>query len=330
MFERYSRQIATGKITINDQKILAKKRIAVIGVGAIGSLLCGLLVRAGVKNITLIDRDFVEISNLARQSYFEKDVGMAKADALKKQLVDIDSSAKITSIVADIDKDMIGILKSFDLILDGTDNMETRCLINDFCMKNNIPWIYSAAIGTTYTTMNIIPKKTACFECIFEKEIMPGTLDTCETAGILNSTNTQLAAHVVVEAIKILTGKTPSLGLYYFDVWNHERTYANVKMRSYCNACNGKYLHFEGKKTDVVALCGNDSYQIKPAKLVKLDLSVFFKKLKKTMDVELRGNVLHVVDGDVKIALFADGRAIVKNVKTVGQSKAVYSKIVSV
>ena len=221
-------------------------------------------------------------------------------------------------------------MKTADLVLDGCDNMETRFLLNDYCMKNNIPWIYSAAIGTTYTTMNVLPGKTACFSCVFDKEIMPGVLDTCETAGILNSTNAQLTAHVAVEVIKILLDKKPSLGLYYFDVWNHESSSAKVKKRSNCNACNGKYLHLMCKKTDVVSLCGSNSYQIKPAKLVKINICALAKKLKKTFDVELRGNVLHIVDGDVKIALFTDGRAIIKNAKTVGRAKAVYSKIVSV
>lgn len=330
MLERYSRQTATGKITSEEQQMFSKKKIAIIGLGAIGSPLAVLLIRLGVKNITIVDRDFVELLNLQRQSYTEKDIGKPKAEALKKHLRDIDSSAKITALVNDIDKETIKMLKNHDLVLDGTDNMETRFLLNDFCMKNRIPWIYAAAIGITATTMNIIPEKTACFECVFEKEMLLGTLDTCETAGILNSTNTHLAAHVVVEAIKILLGKKISEGLYYYDSWTHETTRAKVRKRRNCNACNGKYLHLQEKKTETISLCGSNSYHIKPAKPVKIDLEALADKLKKTLVVETKGSIIHIILENTKISLFADGRAIIKNAKSPQQAKAVYARIVGI
>ncbi|MCK5474146.1 MAG: ThiF family adenylyltransferase [Candidatus Aenigmarchaeota archaeon] len=330
MFERYSRQIATGKISLKEQNAFAKEKIAIIGLGAIGSPLAVLLLRLGAKNIIIIDRDFVELSNLQRQSYVEEDIGNPKAEALKKHLLEIDSSAKIIAVVADIDKETIKILKNQDLVLDGTDNMETRFFVNDFCMKNRIPWIYAAAIGTTVTTMNIVPGKTACFECVFEKELTPGILDTCETAGILNSTNTHLAAYVAVEAIKILLGKKISECLYYHDSWTHKTTAAEVKKRKNCNACNGKYLHLQEKKTESVALCGSNSYHIKPAKIVNIDLEALAGKLKKTLVVETKGSIIHITLENTKISLFADGRAIIKNAKSPQQAKAAYARIIGI
>ncbi|MCK4967583.1 MAG: HesA/MoeB/ThiF family protein, partial [Candidatus Aenigmarchaeota archaeon] len=214
MNDRYSRQIATGKITLSDQKILIKKRVAIVGAGAIGSNMAVFLLRAGILNLTIIDRDFVEVSNLHRQYYTKKDVGKTKTDALKTHLKEIDGSSKITAYAKDMDVDTIELLENHDLVIDATDNMETRFLLNDFCMKNKIPWIYLAAIGTTATAMNILPEKTACFECVFGKETPAGALDTCETAGILNSTILQITAHASVETIKMFMGKTPALGIY--------------------------------------------------------------------------------------------------------------------
>ena len=181
--DRFSRQIATGLISREEQKALAKKTVAIVGLGGLGSVSAELILRSGVRNLILIDRDVVEQSNLSRQLYFEEDTGLAKAEALKTKLLKIDSKAKISVHVLDFNAANANVLKKADIILDGTDNMDARFRINDFALENKIPWVYAAATGSVGATMNVIPEGP-CFSCVFGN----GTnSEVREVLGIINS-----------------------------------------------------------------------------------------------------------------------------------------------
>lgn len=323
--ERYSRQIATGLIKPHEQEFLAKKSAAIVGLGAIGSVSAELILRSGIKNLTLIDRDFVEESNLQRQRYSEKDIGLLKTEALAAKLLEIDSVAKISAHAIDLDASNVDVLKGADIILDGTDNLNTRFLINDFAKKEKIPWIYAAAIGTLGATMNILPGG-ACFSCVFGKNLNPAEIETCETRGIINPASTAIAALQVAEALKILTGKKDvSHDLVYFDVWSGDIKRIRVEQNPACDACAGKYDYLKEKATETIAICGKGAYQIKPKKKIALDLEKFGKRFK---NAKLLPGIIHLKSGNAELSLFPDGRAIIRGAKTKGEAHAIYNRMV--
>ncbi len=329
LFERYSRQIATGLVSIDEQKALAKKTAAIVGLGALGSVSAELILRSGVRNLILVDRDFVEESNLQRQQYIEEDIGFPKAEVLKAKLLKIDSKAKISAHAIDLDASNISVLKTADIILDGTDNMNTRFLINDFAKKNKIPWIYTAAIGTLGATMNILSSSGGpCFSCVFGKNTNPAELETCETRGIINSASTAIASLQAVEALKILLRKKGvNKDLVYLEVWSTELKKIKVNKNHSCDTCNGKYPYLLEKPTDTLLICGKDSYQIKPKKKISLELEKFEKRFK-DMGASLLPGVLHVSVSGAKVSLFPDGRAIIRGAKTKGHARAIYARVV--
>ena len=255
-FDRFSRQIATDLVSPDEQKALAKKTAAIVGLGGLGSVSAELVLRSGVRNLILVDRDFVEESNLSRQLYFEKDIGISKAEVLKAKLLKVDSKAKIYSHAIGLDTSNISVLKTADIILDGTDNMDARFLINDFAMKNKIPWIYAAATGTVGATMNIT-SQGLCFSCVFGKSTSPAEPEACGTIGIINSATAAIASLQAVEALKILLGKKGvNRDLVYFDVWSGELKRIKVSKSPSCVTCRGEYLYLNTKPADTVAICG--------------------------------------------------------------------------
>src|SRR5438309_1300130 len=228
MKDRYSRQILFRGIGAEGQRKLAAARLAIVGCGATGSALAGLLARSGVGTLCIIDRDYVEPSNLQRQNLFdEKDAAesLPKAIAAAAKIASFNSGVIVEPHVADLrPENADAMLSGVDLLLDGTDNFETRYLINDFSVKSSLPWIYTAAVASYATTMNVIPGETACLSCIFP-EPPTGAVDTCDTAGILNSAVNFAASVAATEAMKLLTGATPSLRrtLLSYDLWLNQR-----------------------------------------------------------------------------------------------------------
>ncbi len=328
--QRYSRQTLFKGLSKNDQKTLYKSRVAIVGIGATGTVTAELLTRAGLGTITLADRDYIEKSNLQRQTLFnEKDVGKAKADVAKERLKKINSDIKIISVICDINAANIQkIVDGKDLIIDCTDNMETRFLINDCAMKHSIPWIYTAAIGSKGATMSLLPEDSPCFRCVF-KDIPKGVLETCETSGILNSASTAIASFAAAEAIKILTGKKNSKTLTYIDVWNQRMDRIDVKKREDCPSCRGEYEFLERKKeTQIITVCGKNAYQIVPAKEKTLDLVKMFPKFRNAGTASIFGPVLHFRKDGIDLSIFKDGRAIIKNVKSKEEAKSIYSRYV--
>ena len=267
--ERYSRQVLFPGIGREGQRKLSTARIALVGCGATGSALASLLARAGVGTIRIIDRDYVEPSNLQRQSLFdEADAAQSlpKAIAAARQISAFNSQIVIEPVVADlVPANIESLLDGMQLILDGTDNFETRYLLNDFAVKTSTPWIYTAAVGSYGITLNVLPGKTACLACLFP-DPPRGAFETCETAGILNSAVNLAASISATEAIKLLVGADQQLRrtLLSFDLWRNERAeVAAGSPRPGCRACGERdFIHLAGEGRPHITLCGRNSVQI--------------------------------------------------------------------
>src|SRR5947207_7186746 len=251
--QRYSRQLLFSGIGAKGQRRLAIARVAIVGCGATGSAVASLLARAGVGTIRIIDRDFVEPSNLQRQSLFDESdsaESLPKAIAAARKIAGFNSQIVVDSHVADLTPSNIAaLLEDMQLILDGTDNFETRYLINDFAVQQSLPWVYTAAVGSYGVTMNIIPGKTACLACIFP-EPPRGMLETCETAGVLNTAVNWAASVTATEAVKLLVGAEKQLRgtLLSFDLWSNQHgEITAAHPRAGCRACGERnFLHLAG------------------------------------------------------------------------------------
>src|SRR3990167_449994 len=225
---RYHRQYLFQKIGEEGQRKLSASRIAIIGCGALGTVLINTLARAGVGFIRVVDRDFIELNNLQRQVLFDEDdikENLPKAIAAERKVKRINSTIKFEAVVSDVNFTNIErLIQDVDLVLDGTDNFETRFLMNDACVKLGKPWIYSAAIGSQGLTMVILPGETACLRCVFESAPPPELTPTCDTAGIVATASTVIASLAATEAIKFLSGNAADLNatLYSYDVWTRE------------------------------------------------------------------------------------------------------------
>ncbi|MAG52706.1 MAG: hypothetical protein CMH62_01970 [Nanoarchaeota archaeon] len=317
---RYSRQIIFEKIGAQGQKLLEKSKVTVIGLGAIGTRTAELLARAGVGNLILIDRDVVETSNLQRQTLFtEEDVNKSKAFASLDHLKKINSQIKIKAIFKDINHKNIESNVKGDLIVDCTDNMETRFLINEFSIEKNIPWIFSSIIGSSGMVFNIIPKKTPCFNCIFSAP--EEVLGTCDTEGIINTTASLVSSMQVTEAFKILTKQPIIKELIYFDLWKNKIEKTKIKKLQNCQACNREFNYLNGKNSsEIIKICGNNSYQLKGR---KLKLKEVARKLKKLDKVLLNEHCLIFKE----LTMFPDGRTLVKT-SSPEKAKSIYTKYI--
>lgn len=317
---KYSRQTIIPEIGASGQKKLSRKTVAIVGIGALGTVAAELLVRAGIGNLILIDRDVVEISNLQRQFLFtEKYLHKSKAQTAKLKLEEINSDCKIKAYPVQLNAENIFLLKSANLLLDCTDNLKTRFLLNDFCRKEKIPWIYSAAIKTSGYVMPIFPGGP-CLKC-FLKE---ASLDTCETVGVLNTITASIAALQVNLALKILTDNNfnnkVNSKLYYYNIWAPSLKIIKVKKNKNCPACNGNYGHLTNKQDRVIKFCSAGKYQIMGN---KKDFTKI-KKLWGMLDTVLDdGIALHFKN----IMLFKDGRTLIK-AKSEQEAQAIYSKYI--
>src|SRR5208282_3788003 len=252
--DRYSRQALFKEIGVPGQKKLSQSRVVIVGCGATGSVLASLLARAGIGTLRILDRDYVEPSNLQRQLLFDEDnarQSMPKAIAAARQISRFNSQIAVDPQVADLTPQNVdSLLGEVDLILDGTDNFETRYLINDYAVKNSVPWVYAAAVGSYAVTMNILPGETACLACVFP-ESPRGTLETCETAGILSSAVGLVASLAATEALKLLVGARSKLRrtLLSWDVWSNEQAQVQANSpRAGCRVCGAReFVHLAGE-----------------------------------------------------------------------------------
>lgn len=343
-FERYSRQMRVPGIGKAGQERIMNSRVTLCGVGALGTVLANNLVRAGVGHIRVIDRDFVEPSNLQRQVLFdEADVtnNMPKAEAAVIKMRQINSGVKLEAIVADINRTNIEeFCKDSDLILDGTDNFEVRYTINDVAVKLGKPWVYGGAVGTEGMTMTIIPGDTPCLRCVFEASPGPGEVGTCETAGVLGPAVGVIANMQSAEALKILAGKKETINreLVMLNLW--ENTYKRVKIaplmgrKGKCPCCALKQFDWldGGQGTQTTSLCGRNAVQVTQRAGTKIDFTQLSSQLKSSGTVTSNRFLLkfQVADGgdDYEFTVFPDGRAIIKGTDSGERARTLYAKYI--
>jgi molybdopterin/thiamine biosynthesis adenylyltransferase len=331
---RYSRQIRFPGLGATGQAYLATARVAIVGCGALGGLQAESLARAGVGHITIIDRDFVESSNLQRQFLFsEEDAAHAlpKALAAETRLRQINSMIEIHGVVADLDPDSIAdLLDQMDLILDATDNFETRFLINDFSVARTIPWIYGAAVGSYGLMMPVLPGDTPCFRCIYP-EAPQGTQPTCETAGVLGSITMLIASLQAGEALKILSGnqKLVRRGLVTADVWTGGiREIQSPARDPECPACaKREFTWLNGSRRAPVSLCGRNAVQIHERRR-PVNLMVLKDSLAGLGRVLANDFALRFFRDPYEMTVFPDGRAIIKGTTDLGVARSLYSQYI--
>ncbi|HVP53195.1 MAG TPA: ThiF family adenylyltransferase [Terriglobales bacterium] len=332
--ERYSRQVLYRGIGAEGQRRLAAARVAVVGCGAIGSCLASLLARAGVGSLRIIDRDYVEPSNLQRQSLFDENdatESVPKAIAAARKIAAFNSEIVVDPKVADLTPANIGdLLAQADLVLDGTDNFETRYLINDYAVQQRLPWIYAAAVGGYGVTMNILPGETACLACIFPAP-PHGVVETCDTSGILNSAVSLVASLQATEALKLLVGARIQLRstLLSFDVWTNERSeISSARPRDDCRTCaRREFTHLEGKGRPHITLCGRNSVQIHERER-PIDFAEMSARLEPHGTVRYNELVLKFWRDDYEMTLFPDGRAIIKGTADIALARSLYARYV--
>lgn len=334
--ERYSRQIRFNEIGEEGQEKLRNSKVVVIGMGALGTVIANNLCRAGVGYLRLVDRDYVEISNLQRQAiYSEQDVAdnLPKAVAAVQYLQKVNSEIKLEAVVSDVNPGNIEqLIDGMDLVLDGTDNLETRFLINDACDKHHLPWIYGGAIKSGGMSMNILPGEgTPCLRCIYPELPAPGSYATCSSVGVLSMITGIIGCLESTEALKILVG-SPKVrkNLFMMDIWDNTAQYVEINKFSECPTCGkGHYEFLENiKGSYTTSLCGRDSIQVNPAKIGNIDFLALSEKLSPLGEVKYNPYILNFTIGKMEITLFKDGRAIIKNVKDENVAKSVYSEYI--
>lgn len=309
-FSRQERIIGT-----EAQRKIQNSQVAVVGVGALGTVAANLLARAGIKELTLIDRDVVEESNLSRQMLFtEKDLNQSKAFCAKERLREINSEVNLVAKAIHLNSKNINQLSGADLIVDCTDNLKTRFLINDYCKKEKKPWIFGSAIKNQGQAMAVIPDGP-CLSC-FLKE---ANLETCEQIGVLNTITSMIGSLQADLAMKILAEKKVAAELHYIDLEKNSYQKIKVNKNKECEACNGRYRYLESKEDALyVRFCSSGKYQIegKPVDLKELN-----KKLKGIVNTNYVGTALKME----KMTLFADGRALI-SANSEQEAQAIYSK----
>ena len=336
--ERYIRQIRYPPLGQEGQRRLGSARALICGCGALGSAIANTLVRAGVGKVRIVDRDFVELSNLARQTLFDEadaTAGTPKAVAAAEKLRRINSSVEIEPVVADVNHANIERLcQGVDAIVDGTDNFQTRFLINDAAVKLRLPWVYGGCLGAEGQTMPILPGETACLRCVMDTCPPPGSTPTCDTAGILGPVVGVIASIQAMEAIKILSGNRQAVSrhLTVVDLWRNQIKQVDVSRlrdQSDCPTCKRGELPWlagrEGGQTAV--LCGRNAVQLTHPG-TNISLAELAKRLERVGSVTLNDYLLRLKAPPHEITIFADGRAIISGTNDVALARSIYAKYI--
>jgi molybdopterin-synthase adenylyltransferase len=350
--ERYSRQILFAEIGEQGQQRLGNSSVVIVGCGALGTALANLLVRAGVGRLRIVDRDFVEASNLQRQTLFVEDdarEALPKAVAAERRLRAINAGVTVEGVVADLGpSNAEELLGGFPLVLDGTDNFETRLLVNDYAVSHAVPWVYAAVVASYGVTMNVRPGETACLACLVEA---PDTADaagtaghgsggafgsshldpTCDTVGVLGPAAGVIASIEAASALKLLLGRFPPDGdrLVSYDVWTTRFQAIRVARRADCRACGrGHFRYLEGQAQPHLTLCGRDSVQIHERRR-RLDLDALGRHLA-AAGGEVRHNefLLRFCLPPYELTVFSDGRAIVKGTRDPAVARSLYARYI--
>lgn len=330
--DRYSRQVILKEIGSEGQNMLLESSGVVVGCGALGGVIANNLTRAGIGHLTVVDRDIVELNNLQRQSLFnEEDVGSSKAVSAVEKLQRINSEILIDSVVVDVNfSNAEEIIQDCDLVIDATDNMETRFLINDTCVKNDTPWIYGGAIGTYGMTMNIIPNGGPCLRCIIPALPEAGTMPTCDTEGVLNTIPTIIAAIECTEAVKILLGLDANKSLLVYDIWSHNFQCLEVQRDENCECCgkhNFEFLETE-KKEIISSLCGTNTTQIIQFEKYRFSFGGLAEKLRRIGEVEVKEGLIKFKTGEYTLNIFRDGRTLIQGTEDEKIARSLFAKFV--
>jgi len=331
----FDRQRRFAPIGEKGQTELRRARAAIVGLGALGSVMAERLTRAGVGHLALIDRDFVEESNLGTQALYtlqDAEELLPKAVAAEAHLREIHPAIAVAGIVADLNPENAEeLLGGVDLVLDGTDNFETRMLINDVCLKHEIPWVYCAVVEGYGQTMTIVPQKTACLRCLYPEPPKPGTLPTCETGGLINPISGALAAFSAAEALKLIVGSGRiNSDLLYVDIWEGRWRRFPVERPPDCTACvHRRFEHLEAKRgTSVTTLCGRDAVQLRSSCPQRLDLVGLAERLRPLGEVLFNGHLLRFCTGSVEMVVFPDGRAIIHGICDPTAARGFYARYI--
>ncbi|MFB3829104.1 MAG: ThiF family adenylyltransferase [Bryobacteraceae bacterium] len=330
--ERYSRQILFPRIGDQGQERLLAAHAAVVGCGALGSLQAGALARAGVGRITIIDRDYVEAGNLQRQWLFEEEdaaKAMPKAAAAEQRLKRVNSGIEIRGIVADLTPvNIANLLAGANVILDGTDNFDTRYLVNDYSVAGGVPWVYGAAVGSYGITMPVVPGRTACLRCVYPQP--PGGVQpTCETAGVLNAVTSAVASLQVAAALRILVAGDAAPRITTIDVWEGGiRQIAQPPPDPECPACGQRRFEWlESRTRPPVTLCGRNAVQVHERER-PLDLAELAARLAPLGEVRANEFVLRFLAPPYELTVFPDGRAIVKGTGDPALARSLYARYI--
>ncbi|USP96655.1 thiazole biosynthesis adenylyltransferase ThiF [Bacillus vallismortis] len=333
MTDRYSRQELFAPIGPAGQKKLKEARAVIIGAGALGTASAEMLVRAGVGSVKIADRDYVEWSNLQRQQlYTEDDVKkeMPKAAAAEHRLRSINSDVDVTGLVLDVTvENIFELIKGASIIVDAADNFETRLIVNDAAVKEGIPFLYGACVGSYGLTFTVVPGSTPCLHCLLDTLPIAGA--TCDTAGIISPAVLQVAVFQVTDALKLLTGENCETVLRSFDLWKNERSEvkaAGLKQNA-CPSCGTKdfpFLSYENQ-TKAAVLCGRNTVQIRSSFTKETDLEVLAGQLKQAgLDVAANPYLISCRSADMKMVLFRDGRALIHGTNDIARAKSIYHK----
>ncbi|HDR7915887.1 TPA: thiazole biosynthesis adenylyltransferase ThiF [Bacillus wiedmannii] len=336
MNNRYSRQELFSPIGEEGQRKIREKHVLIIGAGALGSANAEMFVRAGVGTVTIVDRDYVDWSNLQRQQlYAESDVenNLPKAVAAKKRLAEINREVRVEALVQDVTaEELEELVTNVDVMIDATDNFETRFIVNDIAQKYSIPWIYGACVGSYGLSYTILPSKTPCLSCLLQSIPLGGA--TCDTAGIISPAVSLVVSHQVTEALKLLVEDYESLrdGLVSFDVWKNEYSCMNVqKLRKHnCPSCgeNAIYPYLNKENTSKTAvLCGRNTVQIRPPHKEEMDFERYKELLKdRVNDLNVNPYLLSFSVEEKRLVAFKDGRVLVHGTKDVSEAKTIYHR----
>ena len=343
--DRYHRQTLLPQIGPEGRARLARARVLLVGCGALGCVIAEQLARAGVGELRIADRDLVELTNLQRQVLFdERDAAeqAPKAAAAARRLRQINSRIAIEPLIVDVHagnvEQLVGAERGrdpVDLVLDGTDNVETRYLLNDVAIKHAIPWVYGACVGTEGRCMAVRPGQTACLRCLFPEPPSAGELPTCDTAGVLGPAAAVAASLQVTAALRILVGAADEPQMVSFDLWRGRFKSVSTAdaRRAECVACGQRRFEFldERSANRTTSLCGRDAVQVRPPTASSLDLAVLADRLGGVGDVQRTPYLLRCQlrePGDVRLTIFPDGRAIIHGIRDVERARSLYARFV--
>jgi adenylyltransferase/sulfurtransferase len=332
---RYARQERYPGIGAAGQARIGAAIVTVVGCGALGSASVNLLARGGVGEIRIIDRDVVELTNLQRQLLFEErdaEAGTPKAVAAAAAVARINSTIRAVPVVADLTPYNVGeLLAGASVVIDGTDNLETRYLLNDACVRAGVPWVYGGVIGSTGMAMAIVPRRTACFRCLFPRVPDATRLETCETAGVLASVVATVAAFQWTQAVKLLVGdEGPTAGtLLTVDVWSGDyEVVHDIQRRPDCACCvEGRYEYLDTQRaSQATALCGRNVIQVRPGRPVRIDLPAFARRFDGISTPVVNEYLVRVVVDSHELTVFDDGRAIIRGTDDPAEARALYAR----